>query len=603
MREWRARCIRGSRRKLLTTSGRLGVAQLALLALLALLLVTPGSAQRQLIAPEAATGSQAKALAVAERHMVSAANPYAAEAGREILRAGGSAIDAAIATALVLNLVEPQSSGIGGGAFIVHFEARSRTLQTYDGRETAPAAARADRFLVDGQPMDFSSAVRSGRSVGVPGLVRLMAHVHRRHGRLPWPDLFAPAIRLASDGFLVSPRLHLLLSWFGMEHFSPAARSYFFTSNGAPWPVGHRLANPDYAATLRAVAEHGADAFYNGAIAEKIVAAVNASPNAAGDMTLDDLARYRVEERAPLCVGYSGKEICGMAPPSSGALAVGATLKLIEPFAEIRSPKAAMSADALHLIVEAERLAYADRDRYVADPAFVRVPDGLVDEAYLASRRALIDRTRAMPRPAAGKPPGIAVPPGADATIERDGTTHLSIVDGDGNAVAMTATIEGAFGSGLWVAGFLLNNELTDFSFLPADREGRPIANRVEGGKRPRSSMAPTIVLDAAGELEAVLGSPGGNRIILYVVKALIALVDWNMDARACAALLNFGSRGGPVEIEFAGSAAWHALRLRARGHRIAPDLMTSGLHIIVRRNGHLEGSADPRREGVALGD
>lgn len=580
-----------------------GVVAVLLLAVACFAGPQPGHSQRGQIAPEAATGNQASALTVATRHMVAAANPHAAEAGRAILRAGGSAIDAAIATALVLNLVEPQSSGIGGGAFIVHFDARSRTLQTYDGRETAPAAARPDRFFPDGQPMNFMTAVRSGRSVGVPGLVRLLEHVHSRHGRLAWRDVIAPAIRLARDGFLVSPRLHLLLSWFGAEHFSPAARAYFFTSNGSAWPVGHRLANPDYAATLEAIAEHGANAFYTGPIAEQIVAAVNTSPGAPGDMTLGDLARYRIVQRPAICVPYRGRQVCGMGPPASGALTVGATLKLLEPMDAVRRPGAATSGVAMHLVTEAERLAYADRDRYVADPDFTAVPAGLLDADYLATRRAAIAAERAMARPEAGTPPGGRPPRGVDATIERGGTTHLSIIDGEGNAVAMTATIEGAFGSGLWAAGFLLNNELTDFSFRPVDRNGQTVANRVEGGKRPRSSMAPTIVLDAAGEVEVVLGSPGGNRIILYVVKALLALLDWGLDASEAVALKNFGSRGGAFEIEYSGSAIWHALQMKARGHQIAPDLMTSGLHIVARRRGHLEGSADPRREGVALGD
>ena len=584
-------------------AARLSVAALAVAMLASVSIEWSALAQRARSAPEAASGLQAKALAVAERHMVSAANPHAAAAGLQILRAGGSATDAAIATALVLNLVEPQSSGIGGGAFIVHFARETRAVTTYDGRETAPAAARPDRFLRDDQPMPFPTAVKSGLSVGVPGLVRLMAHAHGKHGRLPWRDLFAPAIGLAREGFEVSPRLHLLLSWYGAESFAPPARGYFFTRNGAPWPVGHRLTNPELADTFEAIAEHGADAFYTGAIAERIVAAVRSAPNAAGDMTGEDLAGYRVVERPPVCFGYRGRSVCGMGPPSSGALTLGQTLGLLAPFEEVADRQSAMRAPALHLLAESQRLAYADRDRYIADPDFVAIPRGMLDEAYLARRRAAIARERAMARPQAGEPPGASVPSGRDATIERGGTTHLSVVDGEGNAVAMTATIEGAFGSGLWAAGFLLNNELTDFSFRPRDAQGRAIANRVEGGKRPRSSMAPTIVLDRDGDMEIVLGSPGGNRIILYVAKALVAMLDWGMDAREAATLLNLGSRGATFEIEIAGEAIWPALAMKARGHTIAPDLMTSGLHIIARRDGRLEGSADPRREGVALGD
>ncbi|MEW5963432.1 MAG: gamma-glutamyltransferase [Pseudomonadota bacterium] len=576
----------------------------ALALIVGLALGTPAEAQRDAAEPEAASGRQSKALVSAERYMVSSANPHASEAGREMLRRGGSAVDAAIAAALVLNLVEPQSSGIGGGGFVVHYDAASRALATYDGRETAPAAARPDRFLVDGQPIAFRDAVRSGLAVGVPGLVRLMEHVHKKHGRLPWREVLGPAIRLARDGFEVSPRLHLLLTWFGPDHFAPAARKYFFTSNGSAWPVGYRLANPELATTLDEIAEHGAEAFYTGAIAEEIIAAVGVGRGRPGGMTEEDLASYRVVERQAVCTPYRGKRICGMGPPSSGAIAVGATLKLIEPLEGITGRAAGGSVLALHLIAEAERLAYADRDRYIADPSFVTVPAGLLDAGYLAERRKLIDPARAMKPPAAGTPPGMAAPTrGADATVERGGTTHLSVVDGEGNAVAMTATIEGAFGSGLWAAGFLLNNELTDFSFRAVDGDGRPIANRVEAGKRPRSSMAPTIVLDAAGEVEAVLGSPGGNRIPLYVVKALVALIDWGMDAGEAAALLNAGSRGKTFEIEIDGAAIWPALQMKARGHVVQPDLMTSGLHIVTRRNGRLEGGADPRREGVVMGD
>lgn len=579
------------------------VVGVALAAVAGLGLLASAEAQRGAIEPEAASGREAKALARAERHMVSSANVHASAAGLEMLRRGGSAVDAAIAAALVLNLVEPQSSGIGGGGFIVHFDAAAKALTTYDGRETAPAAAGPERFLVDGEPMRFGDAVRSGRAVGVPGLVRLMEHVHKKHGRLAWREVLGPAIRLARTGFEVSPRLHLLLSWFGQDHFAPAARAYFFTSNGSAWPVGYRLANPAFAATLEQIAERGAEAFYTGAIAEAIVAAVGEGRGTPGGMTTEDIAGYRVVERPAICTPYRGNRVCGMGPPSSGAITVGATLKLIEPLEGITGP-AAGSALAMHLVAEAERLAYADRDRYIADSAFVAVPEGLLDETYLSERRRLIDPARAMRRPAAGSPPGTAeATRGADATIERGGTTHLSVIDGDGNAVAMTATIEGAFGSGLWAAGFLLNNELTDFSFRPVDAEGRPIANRVEAGKRPRSSMAPTIVLDAAGEVWAVLGSPGGNRIPLYVVKALVALIDWGMDAHEAAALTNAGSRGETFEIEAAGAAIWPALQMKARGHVVAPDLMTSGLHIVTRRNGRLEGGADPRREGVAMGD
>jgi gamma-glutamyltranspeptidase/glutathione hydrolase len=561
------------------------------------------TAQRQQSAPEAATGTQTQTLVTARRFMVSAANPHASEAGREILRAGGSAADAAIAVQLVLGLVEPQSSGLGGGAFALHFDKSNGRLTTYDGRETAPAAARPDRFLIDGRaPMPFDTAVTSGLSVGTPGTVRLLDRLHRQHGKLPWADLFKPAIKLARDGFVVSPRLALLLAYEGAARFSPAARAYFFNDAGVPWPSGHVLKNPTYADTLEAVAAGGADAFYTGPIADAVVAAVRgaASP---GDLVTADLALYRVFERPALCVTYRLHNVCGMGPPSSGGLAVAQTLKLVEAFDLGQFGRA---PQALHVIAEAQKLAFADRDAYVADPDFVPLPAGLLDEVYLGERRRLISHATAMARPAPGRP-GIQnrTQYGRDATIENVGTSHISIIDAAGNALSMTTTIEAAFGSRLMAAGFLLNNEMTDFSFRPVDGEGRPIANAIQPGKRPRSSMAPTIVLSPAGDVEAVLGSPGGSRIILYVTKALVALIDWRFDAQAATASPNFGSRGGPFEVEYDRyDSIWTALRMKPFGHRIGADLLTSGTHIVVRRpDGTLEGGADPRREGVARGD
>ncbi len=586
------------------TSARICAGALLLGLVLAAGLSQRASAQEVRPAPETATGTEAKGLATAERHMVSAANPYAAEAGREILRAGGSAIDAAIATQLVLNLVEPQSSGIGGGAFILYWDAATRQLKAFDGRETAPASARPDRFLVDGQPMPFKEAVRSGLSIGVPGLVRLMQMVHERYGKLPWARLFEPAIRLAEQGFDVSPRLYFLLRWEGPNSFVPAARRYFFTDTGSAWPIGFTLQNPELAATLRRIAKEGARGFYEGPVADAIVKAVATAPIAPGGMTLKDLADYQAKERTPVCVTYRSYKICGVGPPSSGGPTVAQTLKLLEPFDLGKGKSAALQPQALHLIAEAEKLAYADRNRYLGDPDFVTIPDGLLDPGYLAARRALIDPLKTMEAVKPGVPPGLKQQSfGRDATHERPGTSQISIIDDDGNALAMTTTIEGAFGSHNWAAGFLLNNELTDFSFRPTDAEGRPVANAVGPGKRPRSSMSPTIVFDAKGKVFAVLGSPGGSRIILYVVKTLIALIDWGMNAQEAADLLNFGSRGHGFEIELAGPAVWTALKVKPFGHVIAPSLMNSGTHIVVRRGDHLEGGADWRREGVALGD
>lgn len=554
--------------------------------------------------PEAGIGRTEKSLAVSKKYLISAANPLASEAGREMLRAGGSAVDAAIAAQLVLGLVEPQSSGLGGGAFLVHWNEGKKELLTYDGRETAPAAARPDRFMRGGKPMDFNAAVRSGLSVGTPGLPRLLELAHQRHGKLPWAKLFEPALKLARDGFAISTRLYFMLRWFGTEGLSPAAHRYFFDSNGSPLPIGQRLRNPDYVATLEALAKGGADAFYSGPIAEAIVSAVKEAPNAAGDLSLDDLAAYKVAERPPVCIDYRARRVCGMGPPSSGAIAVAQALKMIERFDVGSTPAAAMKIPAMHVVVEAERLAFADRDRYLADPAFVPVPAGLLDPGYLATRSALIDPAKAMTSAEPGEPPATDKRAfGIDATRENVGTSHLSVIDADGNAVALTTTIEGPFGSGLFASGFLLNNQLTDFSFRPEDASGRPIANRVDAGKRPRSSMTPTIVFDEKGDLFAALGSPGGSRIILFVMKTLVGLIDWKLDAQAAVDLPNFGSTGRTLELEFGWSTIWQALMLKSYGHAIAPDLMNSGLHVVAKRNRVLEGGADPRREGIALGD
>jgi gamma-glutamyltranspeptidase/glutathione hydrolase len=576
------------------------------LALLMIATLTQGVlAQRGQAEPETASGVTDKSLAVAARHMISAANPYAAEAGREMLRLGGSALDAAIAAQLVLGLVEPQSSGLGGGAFILNWDQKAKSLSAYDGRETAPRSAKPDRFLKDGTPIKFETAVKSGLSIGTPGLVRLLEVTHKKHGKLAWSKLFEPAIRLADEGFEVSSRLSFLLNWNGPASFSPEAQAYFFDANGRARSAGRLLKNPEYARTLRAISAGGARAFYKGPIAESIVAAARGAPNFPSDLTLADLAGYRVRSRNPLCTPYRSKRICGMGPPSSGGIAVAQITALLAKHDLGATPADTLNPKAVHLIAEAEKLAYADRERYLADPDFVAVPDaGLLDPAYIDMRRSLIDPSQAMARPEPGNPPNARRRAfGIDATLERAGTSHISVIDGQGNAVSMTTTIEGAFGSGVWASGFLLNNELTDFSFLPADASGTAIANRVEAAKRPRSTMAPTIIFDEKGNVEAVLGSPGGSRIIYYVVKSLVALIDWKLDAQAAAALTNFGSQGGPLEVETAWRSVGLSLKMHRFGHAVRPDLLNSGIHIVTRRNGRLEGGADPRREGKALGD
>jgi gamma-glutamyltranspeptidase/glutathione hydrolase len=571
-------------------------------SLLAMVTALPVASQTLAPAPEAGTGRTIKVAGAAQRYMVAAANPLAADAGREILRKGGSAVDAAIAVQLVLNLVEPQSSGIGGGAFLVHWEEGRKAVTTLDGRETAPAAATPTRFLgTDGKPIIFRDAVVGGRSVGVPGTVKLLEVAHRRWGKLAWPEVIAPAIRLAQDGFTISPRLNGLLSGETALRDNARAASYFYAPDGTAKPVGTVLKNPAFAATLKAIAEGGSEAFYKGAIAQDIVATVTGHATNPGDITLADLAAYEVVEREPVCGAYRVWRICGMGPPSSGAIAVQQMLGMLETKDLARM---GAGADAAHWFSEAGRLAFADRALYVADPGFLSVPTtGLIDRDYIRSRAGLIAPDRSMGRAKAGDPPHKRAQLLSPSEGIENGTSHISVIDAEGNAVSMTTTIEDGFGSRQMTAGgFLLNNELTDFSFLP-EEDGKPTANRVEGGKRPRSSMAPTLVFDAFGRLYAVVGSPGGSQIIGYVAKTLVALLDWKMDPQAAVDYANFGSRNGPTELEAGTEAqAWKAA-LEARGHEVRLLEMTSGIQAIVKTPEGFVGGADGRREGVAIGD
>ena len=571
-----------------------------LAATLALVLAAPALS---LDLPEGASGFTPKPLVKAKKHMIVAAHPLAAGAGLEMLRKSGAATDAGIAAQMVLTLVEPQSSGIGGGAFILYWEAAAETLTSYDGRETAPSRATPQLFLdANGNPLPFSDAMHSGLSVGVPGVLAALKLVHDEYGKLPWADLFQPAIELAREGFPVSPRLAKMLADSDPASFAPSARAYFFDKNGRARPEGYTLKNPALANTFEAIARDGPDAFYKGAIAADIAEAVQNDPRRPGTLSIEDLAAYSAWPRPPVCVTYRDQEVCGAGPPSSGAVTVGQTLGLLEPFDLGAEP---FTPEAAHLIAEAERLAYADRARYLADPDFVAVPvKGLLDASYLAERRKLIDPARAQETVKPGTPP--IVPPsafGRDHTKEKGGTSQISVVDGWGDAFSMTTSIESAFGARTMVRGFLLNNQLTDFSFLPKDAAGRPIANRVEPEKRPRSSMDPTIVFGADGKLNYVLGSPGGAGIILFNLKTIFALLDWQMDAAEAAALLNFGSTQDVVLME--PDPAWDSLAsdLEARGHKMRRMEMTSGEHIIAVTPDGLEGGADPRREGVALGD
>lgn len=533
-------------------------------------------AAAQLRAPEIESGRVERAAAYAPRHMVAAADPRAVAAGLEMLRAGGSAADAAIAAQLVLGLVEPQSSGLGGGAFVLHWSEKERRVRSYDARESAPAAARPERFLDrHGNPQQFMRAVASGRAVGVPGVPRLLEDLHRAHGRLPWARLFEPAILLADKGTPKTGRLARQLAYEQLLRADPAARALFYAGPG--------IENHAYAETLRAMAATGADAFYRGAIAADIVRA------ARSDLTLEDLARYRVIERAPVCGQYRGYRICGMGPPSSGAAGALQILGILEHTNFARAAPA--SAEAVHLFSEAARLAYADRAVYVGDPDFAPVPVArMLDAKYLAARARLIGEHSM----------GYAKPGTLDP--ETPGTSHLSVVDGQGNAVAMTTSIEMGFGSRILVRGFLLNNQLTDFSFRP-EVLGRPAANRVEPGKRPRSSMAPTFVFDRDGNFKMALGSPGGLTIINYVAKVLVATLDWGMDIQQAISSPNFGSTNGPTFLERGTEVEELGDALAARGHVLNFARLTSGLHGIERVPGGWRGGADPRREGIAAGD
>ncbi len=532
--------------------------------------------------------------------MVAAAHPLAVAAGLEILEAGGTASDAMIAVQLVLNLVEPHASGLGGGAFLLHYDAASRKLQAYDGRETAPAAATPELFMRVGRPMPFREAVNGGRSVGTPGVPRLLETAHRKHGKLPWARLFKPAIELAEQGFPLSNRVHALLQRKGALGSEAAARAYFLTVDGTPKPAGTMLRNPEFARTLRAIAAGGADAFYRGEIAIDIVDAVRKHPSNPGILSTADLADYQVREVDPLCAPYRVFRVCSMPPSSSGGIAVLQMLGMLSH--RDMSAVAPGSAQAVHLLAEAGRLAYADRNRWVADDRYVEVPvRGLLDTAYLAARTKLIQPGHSMGKAEAGVPPGARIAYADDTVEEIAGTSHIAIVDGKGNAVSMTTTIENFFGSRIMVHGFLLNNQLTDFNFNPFDN-GRQVANAVAPGKRPRSSMAPTVVFNSNGDLHLVIGSPGGSRIINYVAKTLIATLDWGLDIQAAIALPNAGSRNGPTEIERGTSYEALAAPLATMGHEVQTLDMTSGLHGIMRVNDGWQGGADPRREGIAKG-
>jgi len=550
-----------------------------------------------------------------ERQAIVAAHPLAAEAGAQMLRAGGSALDAAIAAQLVLGLVEPQSSGIGGGAFLVLWD--GQTVEAWDGRETAPAAADERLFLdASGKPLAFDAALVGGRAVGVPGVLRMLEAAHRMQGRLPWARLFEPAIALAEQGFAISPRLHLLLKGDPYLKRDPVARALFYDETGEALAVGALLRNPEYAAVLREIADRGADALHHGPIALAIVRAVRQHAGNPGRLSESDLAGYAPKQRAALCSLWQTLRLCGVPPPSSGLLATAQILG-ITTIAAQRLPMGTFTGlpnpEFLHVYSEASRLAFADRNRYVADPDFVTPPAGswnsLLAPAYLAQRASLIGE-RAMGRAQPGVPPGATIAWADDRGPERPSTSHLSVVDASGQAVAMTTSIEQQFGARLMVnrgiglaGGFLLNNQLTDFSFV-AEQGGRPVANRVQGGKRPRSSMSPMLVFDrSTGELLMATGSAGGMAIIHHTAKVLLGMT-WGLTPQEAANLPNFGSFNGPTLLERGRFPVATVDALSALGHTVDMQAMTSGVHTLMRRpaGGWLAG-ADPRREGSASGD
>jgi len=572
----------------------------ALFAASSLALAPPGGAQQKEVQPEIATGRTEIKSATAEKYMAVTANPHASAAAEQMLARGGSAVDAAIAAQLALSLVEPQSSGIGGGAFMLSYRADDNKLYSYDGRETAPMAVDENYFMRDGKPRGFLDAVIGGRSVGVPGVLRMLELAHKRDGKLPWKDLFQPAIQLAEQGFAISPRLYQLAAQLPRVAVRPAISAYLFGEDGKPLPVGHTLKNPEYAATLKLLAEQGVKPFYEGEIAEAIVAAVRNDPENPGVMTRKDLADYRAQEREPVCGDFLQYHWCGAQAPSSGGTTVGAMLGMLQHFPLEQYDVG--SAELTHLFVEASELAFADRNTYSADPDFVAVPTAaMVDPEYLAERAKLIDPQRARPA-IAGNPLGFAKNRRTAMSPELPNTSHLSIVDQYGNGVSMTTSIETGFGSRLMVKGFLLNNQLTDFSFVPTNADKQLVANRVQPGKRPRSSMSPTIVFNKDGSLRLLVGSPGGSRIIDYTARTILYHLVKGMPIAEAIAVGNITAIGYQVEVEPEALSQAAMEKLQAMGHKVVRKDLNSGIHAIALIDGKLLGGADTRREGSAVG-
>ena len=560
--------------------------------------------------PDWMPGGDARAPAHPGQFMVASADPRATEAGLKVLREGGSAVDAAVAVQAVLSLVEPQSSGVGGGAFMLHYDQDKDKLSVYDGRETAPASATAEMFLnADGEPMGFPEAYWGGRSVGVPGVMALLGKAHDAHGELPWSDLYGDAIELADNGFEVSPRLAMWLGRLesrGAADIDPVSGAYFYDEDGKARAEGDLLKNPDYAETLRLTAAEGAGAFYTGPIAEKIAKAVTGAATDPRPMTLEDLETYEAVERTPICGDYRSFDVCTMPPPTSGGVFILQALSMLEKFdigaMEPHSP------EAIHLIIEASRLAFADRQKYLGDPDFVEIPvEGLLSPDYLETRAALIDPEQALTEVEAGSPELFqttdqsTLDRAPDDSPDRPSTSHFSIIDADGNVVSMTTTVQAAFGSLIMTGGFLLNNELTDFAFTP-EQDGALVANAPAPGKRPRSSMTPTIVFDESGDVHTVIGSPGGSSIYNYVLKTLVGVLDWDLSMQEAIDLANITLPRGAPAIEENGAGVDQATleALAAMGHEISSRELASGLNGFRITSIGFDGGADKRREGTA---
>ncbi|WP_425357180.1 gamma-glutamyltransferase [Vibrio tritonius] len=554
-------------------------------------------------APEQSTGTEHKSLVTSKHWMVNAANPHASEVGAQILREGGNAIDAMVSMQLMLGLVEPQSSGIGGGAFMVYWDAKQQKLTSFDGRETAPLDAKPSLFLDEkGEPLKFYDAVVGGRSVGTPGVVKLLWETHQRYGKLPWEKLIEPIAKVAENGFKISPRLAQLIAG-DQEKLSryPDTRRYFFNADGSPKTEGTLLKNPEYAATLKAIAKGGADAFYHGKIAQDIVEHVQTAQGNPGVLSQKDFDTYQVKQREPVCTGYESYDICGMGPPTSGGMTVGQIVAMTQYF---DLPKwGPNDARSWQVIADASRLAFADRDQYIADEDYVPVPkEGLLNRDYLKQRAELIQPGKALTKVEPGKPQWQqAQVRSPDESIELPCTSHFNIIDRDGNVVSMTTSVENVFGSRLMVHGFILNNELTDFSFR-SQVDGKPVANRVEPDKRPRSSMSPMIILQDNKPYMAI-GSPGGSRIIGYVAESLIAHLAWGMDIQQAVSLPHILNRFGQMEIEKGTSAEKWVSQFEAQGYDVKVQDLNSGLHAIRVTDHGLEGAADPRREGISIGE